>query len=938
MRIYVSSTMTDLQEHRQAVIRAIQRAGHQAVFMEIYGAERSAPIERCLADVASCDAYLVIIAFHYGSTPPDSAQSFVEQEYRCALQHGLEIKAYLLHEDAPWPTRLGDRDTSRERVERLRAEIGEKHVARFFSSADDLRACVTEDLASLPAASDSTPMPRPIIGICPADVSQIFKDRVTEIATLRQAVQSSEDRLVCIVGRGGLGKTALLSKLCMEIEDGETRVSNSATQIGADGMIYVSCKDGDGTSLERIFFAIGRVLNKQKETESLWADISQSIPARIGELLRWLDGGQCYLLVLDNAEDLLADDGHIADADLRSFIEICVTTRHKLRIVATSRRPIIVHSPGNQRICTVKLDLGLPDTEAIRHLRDLDSDGVYGLRDAPEALLLRAAKQCMGIPRALELLQGLLARDENDHLTLEDLLDDPTLFEKFEHIDLITNRKERLVENLVAASYHRGNEPQRRIVEILAAFGTAAPREAIDYVATELSFNFDVWSVLDSLVRARAVTFRRSQRCYELHPIDQAYSYARIPTEGDIDRRQWHRTIAAYYRTQEKTEQEWHTIDDIQPQLQEIRHLLAAEEWHEAATVLNFIDFPCLRIWGYASLRLELRKQLDGKLTEHQMMLNNTNLLGLAYFANAMNHAALRCYEKVIEETSADSSQYVMERRAASLFNKGVIHRDAGRFEESIASIYQGISVYETIGKSDPLSYATIGRCLLRIGQIDEGINAIRNAISINEKHGIEDRIYFERMGLYSSALGEASLFQRDYSTAITHTVKGLQWLERVSDRRGISTNLVLTGTAYLAQWNIVDARQALERAVALEVPKQRPLCYAMLGIIELADRNAEAAGDFFTRAVDASDALLALTPDLYEQHYTRALALLALRQEEMAIDAYRQAISITNARGVFLEALLRLSFLERAAPQTPGIAEVRELLEAQHTIQEVVV
>src|SRR5262249_57101892 len=59
-RIYVSSTFRDLKEHRHEVSLALHRLGHQDVAMEYYVAEDRRPLDRCLADVTSCDVYIGI--------------------------------------------------------------------------------------------------------------------------------------------------------------------------------------------------------------------------------------------------------------------------------------------------------------------------------------------------------------------------------------------------------------------------------------------------------------------------------------------------------------------------------------------------------------------------------------------------------------------------------------------------------------------------------------------------------------------------------------------------------------------------------------------------------------------------------------------------------------------------------------------------------------
>src|SRR5262245_10913578 len=88
-RIYLSSTFKDLQPHRDAVYRQLQRMAHQVTAMEDYVARDDRPVDRCVADVAASDLYVGLFAWRYGFIPkrqnPNSL-SVTELEYREAKQ------------------------------------------------------------------------------------------------------------------------------------------------------------------------------------------------------------------------------------------------------------------------------------------------------------------------------------------------------------------------------------------------------------------------------------------------------------------------------------------------------------------------------------------------------------------------------------------------------------------------------------------------------------------------------------------------------------------------------------------------------------------------------------------------------------------------------------------------------------------------------------
>ncbi|MGH8589326.1 MAG: SUMF1/EgtB/PvdO family nonheme iron enzyme [Gammaproteobacteria bacterium] len=70
-KVYVSSTSKDLEEHRSAVKATLERAGFDVGCMEKYPAFDERPRDKCLADMAECDYYVLILAWRYGFQPED---------------------------------------------------------------------------------------------------------------------------------------------------------------------------------------------------------------------------------------------------------------------------------------------------------------------------------------------------------------------------------------------------------------------------------------------------------------------------------------------------------------------------------------------------------------------------------------------------------------------------------------------------------------------------------------------------------------------------------------------------------------------------------------------------------------------------------------------------------------------------------------------------
>jgi hypothetical protein len=179
MRIYLSSTYTDLVEHRAAVARLLRQMGHEVIGMEEYVAEGSRPLERCLQDVDSAAIYIGIFAWRYGHTPPSPAVSpgdpvgapprvsITEAEFRRAA--GKRPLVFMLDPKASWPVQYVDAVSGTPEdaaaVKRLRDELSSNWLAGFFTTSEDLarqvsaavyRREVTDRLGTISAAPGLT--------------------------------------------------------------------------------------------------------------------------------------------------------------------------------------------------------------------------------------------------------------------------------------------------------------------------------------------------------------------------------------------------------------------------------------------------------------------------------------------------------------------------------------------------------------------------------------------------------------------------------------------------------------------------------------------------------------------------------------------------------------------------------------------------------------
>ena len=144
-RAYISSTFSDLREHRESVYRALRSLGLDVVGMENYAASDQRPLDQCLAEVAASDLYIGILAYRYGYIPGHgnpNQLSVTELEYRHASVLALPRLVFLPREDVPWPPQDMDATTGEgdhgRRIEAFRDAVQNELVTGRFSDPDDL--------------------------------------------------------------------------------------------------------------------------------------------------------------------------------------------------------------------------------------------------------------------------------------------------------------------------------------------------------------------------------------------------------------------------------------------------------------------------------------------------------------------------------------------------------------------------------------------------------------------------------------------------------------------------------------------------------------------------------------------------------------------------------------------------------------------------------
>ena len=508
---------------------------------------------------------------------PDSVDDLCtcKQEYSFALSYKKPIVPLLCHRDTKLPFRLqprqyidftGDFKTAlakfRLYLQWLDSPDGELHALqdRLADANRDLRrttdatdrARIEDDIAQLkkqiaeqekivadPAAAakrteqsieraierERAPE-KPISGKSktkfinqpPGIAPSYYQDRYEENKLIKKFLLDESQRLITVVGRAGIGKTAMVCRLLKSLESG--RLPDDLGDLPVDGIVYLSAVGTRIVNVPNLFADLCQLLPDEKshDLDALYKNPQVATEAKINALLAEFPHGR-FIVLLDNFENVLdAETMNIRDAELNEALRALLNApHHAVKVMITTR--IAPHDlgfvhPGRQN--RLNLDNGLEPQYAKNVLTENDADGTLGLKNAPDDLLTRACEFTRGFPRALEALIAILRADR--YTTLAEILANAI-------------PPDKVVEALVGEAFNRLDPNAQRVMQALAVYNRPVTPAAVDYLLQPCAASVDSAPVLNRLVTMQLV--RKDGMQYRLHQTDCAYALGRV-ARGEI--------------------------------------------------------------------------------------------------------------------------------------------------------------------------------------------------------------------------------------------------------------------------------------------------------------------------------------------------------------------------------------------------------------------
>jgi len=141
MKVFLSSTFKDLEQHRAEVIRRLRRLDSVEVrCMEDFGARAGSPKDFCIREASACDLFIGVIGHLYGFIPEGDNTSITEQEYQAAEQAGRDKLLFVAPDTFLVPVKLLRGDSNPDKQEVFRAHVLSRNVVELDWSSPEVLA------------------------------------------------------------------------------------------------------------------------------------------------------------------------------------------------------------------------------------------------------------------------------------------------------------------------------------------------------------------------------------------------------------------------------------------------------------------------------------------------------------------------------------------------------------------------------------------------------------------------------------------------------------------------------------------------------------------------------------------------------------------------------------------------------------------------------
>jgi tetratricopeptide (TPR) repeat protein len=457
-----------------------------------------------------------------------------------------------------------------------------------------------------------------------------------------------------------------------------------------------------------------------------------------------------------------------------------------------------------------------------------------------------------GIPKALESVIGYL-QENYPEISLAQLMEDPEFFADFDRHD-----KERGLKSLVDKQYASQPPDAKLVLCALSIFQQPAPREVLEFLLPGIS-RVSLAKLLSRLERNRLVISQEA-KTYNLHPIVREYVYESMPEGQDgsppggsdaapavLTRAALHARAVAFYRKLVEEHPERRTIDDFEPHLQEIYHLLRARQYDVGFQVLEIIAEEYLRALGDYQRIIGVRQQLVECLAEPALARRNLNHLALAYDVTGRVREGIACLQDALRIARDMEDQH---GEAECLSNLGHCYCHVGELRQAVDYCTQALALDRTLFNlwGEGVDMGTLGWAHWHLGDLHKAIELYTGAV---------ERVDRRFRGLFRSNLGRIHTDLGDLRRAIEELCEAIDIAQAGKDWSTRCLALADLGYAWLLVGNvdraIALANEARKSAAQIPLPRGELRAMLCLGRQHALAGEAREAAEVYAQAVQVA-------------------------------------------------------------------------------------
>jgi tetratricopeptide (TPR) repeat protein len=679
MRIFLSSTYEDMKPYVHAAEEMLGKLSVEVVQFKHWEATGRPSVPECKERVHECDALVVLVGKTYGWIPApehggDGRTSITRFEVRWAREKPMPVLPFFIHEPSS-ATESSDEAAALldEFVAELQATLG-KPVASFAAFVDDFRLSVVALVRAHVGSALGGPAQ---VGQRTQGIFSEFFDRAEPRQRLRSALTADRFRGAAVVGRGGLGKSALANWVIDAL-----REEGAIQQV-----IYLSSvpEKFPYALFESTMAASG---SPKIVYEGSWAALNKN-PRRLVEVLLDVYRRQRVLLVLDAFEHNLDEDGAMRSPVTAAFFAAFLTEQHASKLLLTTRRFPALPMPLATGLDEIQLERGLPLDAAVSLLSSLLPNGLPTMRARAEA----AVRALDGIPFAVERMADLLRKDR--------LIDVGK-----------AGVHEGTLDAFVELAHSTLSPDARMTLQARAVFDEAVSVDALRYVLAEVLAPAAVDAAVAELGQGHFLFRLGPEGLLGLHEFDKESSYRSLERDQRLDRRQLHARAADWYaRSCEDRESwfDWTSYDELRNDIKRFGHLVKAEQAVAAANTFSVSKLEFLNYSGHVEEVRQMFSRLDvGEEPSRALLVKRYAIADARVVVGPFERAIAELKEVIVlaqqlGETSAELS---------ASYELGLAYRYTGQGEEAVRVMQSVRDRLRKHGTEKSLTYCLYGLSL----------------------------------------------------------------------------------------------------------------------------------------------------------------------------------------------------------------------------------